>query len=82
MNEFLKKFALFVGKHGADKVLEALEGVADQSLDDLVKKLPDDYGLIAKTAEQLGVHVLHKYVTRLEKKLGGEGDETPEDEAS
>ena len=82
MNEFLKKFALFVGKHGADKVLEALEGVVDQSLDDFAKKLPDDYVLIAKAAENVGVHVLHKYVTRLEKKLGGEGDEPSKDEAS
>ena len=70
----LKRVVSFVEKHGSTKVLDALEGAADESLDALLDKVPDEFKILAKSGEQLAKIALHRQVTKLEKKLG-EADE-------
>ena len=77
----LKKVVHFVEKHGADKVLDALEGVADLGLDALVDATPAEFKLLTKTAASLAESQLHKAVVRLEHKLEGDAPKVATDVA-
>ena len=68
----LKKLVHFVERHGADKVLEALEGVADAGLDAAVAATPTEFKILAKTAANLAEAQLDNAVKRLEDKLEGD----------
>ena len=59
----------FVKRHGAEKVLDALEGTADAGLDKLVEQVPAEFKLLAKTADSIAKDRLHATVERLEKSL-------------
>ena len=72
----LKRVVKFVEKHGAEKVLEAVEGVVDQGLDALVDKTPDEFKLLAKTADGFAKDRLSAAVDRLDKRLSGGSDDT------
>lgn len=71
-------------KHGAKKVIDALEGVTEEGLDALAGSVPDEFKLLAKTVDSLAKGQLERLVNKLEAKLNEEDEvqETPPDEAA
>ena len=67
--EELKRVVHFVEVHGASKVLDAIEGVVDLGLDDLVSQVPAEFRLMAKTADTVAKDRLAAEVKKVEAKL-------------
>ena len=74
LKEVLKCAVKFVEKHGATKVLEAAEQIGDQSLDALVKDVPERYKVLAKAGEELAKTRLDEAIKAVETKLGATED--------
>ena len=72
--DVLKKVVHFVEVHGASKVLDAIEGVVDLGLDDLVAKVPAEFKLLAKTANTVAQDRLTAEVKKVEAKLSEVAD--------
>ena len=77
LKEVVKHVVHFVEKHGAAKVLDALEGTVDVGLDKLVDQVPDEFKLLAKTADDVAKTRLQAYVKLLEAKLQPPTDGAP-----
>ena len=67
----LVKVVHWVEKHGAKKVLDALEGVVEEGLDAAVDQVPTEFKLVAKTIDSLSKAQLEKLVAKVEAKLDG-----------
>ena len=65
----LKKVVHWVEKHGADKVLEALEGVTEDGLDAITDAVPTEFKALAKLADGLAKAQLEKLTHKLETKI-------------
>ena len=77
LKEAVKHVVHFVEKHGAAKVLDALEGTVEIGLDKLVDQVPDEFKLLAKTADDVAKTRLEAYVKALEAKLQPPTDGAP-----
>ena len=68
----LKKVVHWVEKHGAPRVLEALEGVVETGLEAVSVAVPPEFQGLAKIADSLAKNELEKLTKKLEHKLEGE----------
>ena len=69
LKEFFKKVVHWVEKHGASKVLDALEAIAEGGLDAATAQVPTEFKALAEVADKLTKDKLEAVVKKLEAKL-------------
>ena len=69
LKDELKKVVHWVEKHGATKVIDALEAVAEEALDAGTAVVPTEFKALAEIADKLAKTQLEAEVKKVEAKL-------------